>query len=302
MHEHLHEHLENTTLASKFRLVIGMTASIFFVELMGGIFSGSLALIADSMHVLMDVFALSLTLGAIILSQLPSTETRTYGWHRLEILAAIINGLFLLGVSLFIFKKAYYRLLNPHKVEAVSMSIIASLGLVINFIGLLKLKGPSRDLNLRSAYLHVLSDLSSSIGVVMGALLIKWTGLVKIDSILSILIGFLILYGAFRLLMESGHILLEGVPRGIKLEEVARAIHGVKGVLDVHDLHLWSVCSHILSLSCHLDIEEEANEKRDTLVEEITNLLKIKFSIGHATIQTNCLSCQKKIISQDLTH
>lgn len=299
----MHEHLEKTTPASKLKLAISLTAVIFIVELIGGIFSGSLALTADAMHVLMDVFALSLTLGAIILSQLPSTETKTYGWHRLEILAAIINGLFLAGVSLFIFKKAYYRLLHPQKIETISMSIIAILGLAVNFIVLMKLKsaGP-KDLNLRSAYLHVISDFSSSVGVVMGALFIKLTGLVRIDSILSILIGLLILYGAFRLLMESGHILLEGVPRGIKLEEVAGAIHSVKGVLDVHDLHIWSVCSHLLSLSCHIDVEEKAKEKRDSLVEEINKLLKTRFCISHSTIQTNCLSCQKKIVSQDLKH
>jgi cobalt-zinc-cadmium efflux system protein len=298
----MQEHPEKTTPASKLRLAIILTASIFFFELIGGILSGSLALIADAMHVLMDVFALSLSLGAIILSQLPSTETKTYGWHRLEILAAIINGLFLVGVSLFIFRKAYSRFLHPQRIEAVSMSIIAALGLVVNFIVLLKLKGPGQDLNLRSAYLHVISDFSSSVAVVIGALIIKWTGILSIDSILSLLIGLVILYGAGRLLNESGHILLEGVPRGIKLEEVASAIRGVKGVLGVHDLHIWSVCSHILSLSCHVDIEDALSEKRDSLVEEITNLLKTRFSISHATIQTDCLSCQKNIISQDLTH
>lgn len=287
---------------SKFRFAVFLTSSIFLLELIGGIVSGSLALIADSIHVLMDVFALSLSLGAIILSQLPSTETKTYGWHRLEILAAIINGLFLLGMSVIIFRKAYLRLLSPHEIEVVTMSIIALLGLVVNAVVLFKLKGTGRDINLRSAYLHVLGDFSSSIAVVIGAIIIKLTGVMRIDSILSIFIALLILYGAIRILLESGHILLEGVPHGIKLEDVATAIRKVGGVLDVHDIHIWSVCSHILSLSCHIDIEEKANEKRDALVNEISNLLKDKFCINHSTIQTNCLSCQRKVISQDLTH
>jgi cobalt-zinc-cadmium efflux system protein len=288
---------------SKLKFAIFLTSAIFLLELIGGIVSSSLALIADSMHVFMDVFALSLSLGAIILSQLPSTGTKTYGWHRLEILAAIVNGLFLIGISLFIFRRAYFRFFNPVHVEAVTMSVVAALGLLVNFIVLLKLKGTgSGDLNLRSAYLHVLGDFSSSIAVVIGAVVIKWTGFMQIDSILSIFIAFLILYGAFRILLESGHILLEGVPRGIKLAEVADAIRNVNGVLDVHDLHIWSVCSHISSLSCHVDIKEEVNEKRDALINEISNLLKDKFAIRHSTIQTNCLSCQKKIISQDLNH
>lgn len=285
------------------KFAIILTASILILEIAGGLFARSLALLADAGHVFMDVFALSLSLLAITLANLPSTETRTYGWHRTEVFAAFLNGLLLVFISLFIFREAYQRMLNPTEVLALPMFIVALIGMGVNIIVAWKLRHHDHhDLNIRSAYLHVLGDLSASVAVVVGAVIIRFTGWLLVDPILSIGIAILIFFGAAKILKESVHILLEGVPRNIKLKEVGAAFLRIPGVKNVHDLHIWSVCSHILSLSCHIEIKEEEHSRCAEILVQLKKMLRDKFGIRHSTIEVDSRACSENFISQDLNH
>lgn len=281
-------------------LVIGM---VLILEVVGGLLTHSLALLADAAHVFMDVFALALSLGAVALARRPATETRTYGWHRTEIFAALFNSLALLLVSLLIFREAYHRLMLPQQVLAGPMVGVATVGLGANALVAWRMHDPqSHDLNLRSAYLHVLGDLGASIAVVCGGLIMLLTNWHIVDPLLSIGIGLLIVVAAIRLLLETGHILLEGVPRDINLNEVAETVQAMPGVNGVHDLHIWTVCSHIYSLSCHVEVLPEQRPQADRLVADINALLKDKFRITHSTIQIDCPACAQERVTQDLAH
>ncbi len=296
-------HGEGGDPSRQLKFAISMTGAILVIEVVGGLITGSLALLADASHVFMDVFALSITLGAIKLARLPSTETRTFGWHRAEVIAALINGLLLMGISVQIFHKAYGRLLDPQPIRTGLMLAVALVGLVVNVIVGLKLRSMhSHDLNMRSAYLHVMGDLLASVAVIAGGVVILFTGLYVVDSILSIVIGLIVLAGAVRILMEAGHILLEGVPRGIKLGEVVSAIRDMPKVKNVHDVHIWSVCSHILSLSCHVAVGELARAEYEDVLRDIRHLLRNRFCIVHSTIEVDFGESSEDVVSQDLDH
>lgn len=285
------------------KLAIILTASVFVLEVAGGLLARSLALLADAGHVFMDVFALSLSLLAIVLASLPSTETRTYGWHRAEVFAAFLNGCLLLIVSLLIFREAYHRIIKPEEVLALPMFVAAVIGLGANMVVAWRLRRHDRhDLNIRSAYFHVIGDLFASVAVVTGAIIIRLTHWLIVDPLLSIGIAGLILFGSLRILRESVNILFEGVPRGVKLEEVATALRGMAGVKNVHDIHIWTVCSHILSLSCHVEIEEGQQGRWDNLLLELKRMLGDKFGIRHSTIEVDSIACSQDFISQDLKH
>ncbi len=296
-------HGEGGEPSRQLKFAIFMTGSILVVEVVGGLVTGSLALLADASHVFMDVFALSITLGAIKLARLPSTETRTFGWHRAEVIAALINGLLLIGISVEIFHKAYGRLLEPQPIRTGLMLCVALVGLVVNLIVGLKLRSlHSHDLNMRSAYLHVMGDLLASVAVIVGGVIILFTKLYVVDSILSMVIGLIVLVGAVRILLAAGHILLEGVPRGIRLAEVVSAIRDVPKVKNVHDVHIWSVCSHILSLSCHVAVGDLAHGEYDGVLRDIRHLLRSRFCIVHSTIEVGFGDSSEDVVSQDLDH
>ena len=294
---------EGLSTAHRLRFGILVVSVVLIMEVIGGLLTHSLALLADAAHLFMDVFALSLSLGAVALARLPATEKRTYGWHRTEIFAALVNSLVLVLVSLFIFREAYHRLLSPKEVLAGPMVVVAAIGLGANALVAWRMHDPhSHDLNLRSAYLHVLGDLGASVAVVFGGLIMWVTKWHIVDPLLSFGIGLLIIVAAIRLLLETTHILLEGVPREINLNEVAETIQAFPGVNGVHDLHIWSVCSHIYSLSCHVDVLPEQRPEADRLVADINTLLKDKFRITHSTIQIDCAACANERIGQDLAH
>jgi cobalt-zinc-cadmium efflux system protein len=294
---------EGYTTAQRLRFAILAVSLVLILEIIGGLLTHSLALLADAAHVFMDVFALGLSLGAVALARLPATETRTYGWHRSEIFAALLNSLALLLVSLLILREAYHRLVLPQQVLAGPMVVVAAIGLGANALVAWRMHDPhGHDLNLRSAYFHVLGDLGASIAVVAGGLIIWLTNWRIVDPLLSIGIGLVIVVAAIRLLLETTHILLEGVPREINLNEVAEAIQSLPGVNGVHDLHIWTVCSHIYSLSCHVEVLPEQRPEADRLVADINALLKDKFRITHSTIQVDCPACADERVTQDLAH
>ncbi len=280
-----------------------LTGIIFFVELAGGWLTNSLALISDAVHVFMDVFALMLSWFAIYISALPPTEKRTYGLHRVEVFVSFINGFTLVIISFYIIYKAFFRFINPLEVESVGMFVVAVAGMVVNGVVALWLREHAReDLNVRSAFLHVIGDAAASAGVIGGAVIIYITGLHQVDPVISVLISIVILAGAGRIIMESSHILLEGVPRDIDLREVLENMKSVKGVKGVHSLHIWSICHNTYALSAHVDIESPYRDRHSEILREITERLARKHHIFYTTLQPECAACATNDILRTIEH
>lgn len=288
----MHEHNHGTKLSSpdevkepKLRFAIALTAVILVVELIGGWWTGSLALLSDAGHVFGDVFALMLALMAFRLSLREPDERHTFGLHRAEVFAALINGLSLLAIAAVIFSKAYQRLMAPADVKSTEMLVIAVIGLAVNAIVLFRLRGHGGDINLRGAYLHVMGDLLASVGVVVAAVLIAFTGRHVIDPIISAGIGLLILVSAVRISHESVHILLEGVPRGIDLNEIAAALTELDKVTGVHHIHAWSVCSNYTAFSAHVTATVRDPQQQRQVHLAVEDILKRRFGFSETTIE-----------------
>ncbi len=290
------EHNHNTSNSEPKVLLIPLfiTALMTLVEFFGGILSGSLALIGDAGHMLTDTLALGLSFFALKLSKRPADAKRTYGFHRTEILVTLLNGLTLIFISGYIFYEAYKRFLSPPEIKAPLMLSVASLGLVVNIIGILVLKGSSKtNLNIRGAFLHILGDALSSIGVIVAGIIIFFTKFYLIDPIVAILIGGIILRGAINLITESSNILLEAVPKHLRVETISKELIKIQGIKNMHDLHLWTISSGIYALSGHLVIEDQMVSKSDQILKEANRILQEKFGITHTTLQMECLACSK---------
>lgn len=278
--------------AAKLRLAIPLTLAVFVAELAGGLWSSSLALLSDSLHVLFDATALGLSYAAIVLAARPASDRHSYGLHRGEILAALANGLTVALIAAWIFFEAWERLQSPRPVRVGGMMGVAFAGLVANAVVARLLHGHHHDdLNVRGAYLHVLGDLLASAAVVAGGAVIWATGWTLVDPLLGFAIGLLLLWGAGRLVRESLHVLMEGVPAGITVEGVAAAVRGVPGVADFHRVHIWSLCSHIRALSAHVTVDDAAGRDAHAVLDEINALLHERFGITHTTLQSACRGC-----------
>lgn len=295
MHVHMHSHGHGGAADSTgrhriaerrgLRITLMLTVAILVAEVVGGYLSNSLALLADAGHMLTDVLAVALAYLALGFATRPPTDSKTYGWYRLEVLAALVNGVTLVVMSLFIFWESYERFFEPPEISTGTMLAVAIIGLLANSAGLVFLSGHGGSLNMRGAYLHVLGDLLSSVAVVAGGVFMLLTGNYLVDPILSVLIGLIIIFGAYRLLRESVDVLLEAIPSGIELEDVGRGIAEVKGVIGVHDLHVWSLTSGMNALSCHVEVRTTTLAESDALLRQINELLRREFSITHTTIQ-----------------
>jgi cobalt-zinc-cadmium efflux system protein len=280
-----------------------LTGFIFLVEVTAGFLTNSLALLSDAAHVLTDLVSLALALFAILLSALPATDTRTYGWHRSEVLAALINGLTLVVISGFIVFEAVHRLSAPEPVKSVGMLAAAAFGLVVNLFVVHRLHGhDEHDLNLRSAFLHVVGDVLISAGVIVGAVIIYYTGWYLVDPILSIIFSLVILRGAIKVLYEASHILLEGVPKGLDINAVVDEIKEVNHVLDVHRLHVWSICPSISALSAHIMIDPDYHGERKKIIDDINCRLISCFHINHSTLQLEKGECEFNNLVCDIAH
>jgi len=270
---------------------------IFLVELAGGFVSNSLALLSDAGHMLTDAMALTLALLATIFAARPATKERTYGFYRLEILSALFNGSVLTLLSLYIFYEAVQRFLQPVTVRSDILLMVATVGLLANLgAAVILVKNSRENLNVHGAFLHVLSDLGSSVAVIIGGLMIRYFGWYYVDPMLGILIGILILRGAVYLVLDSINILIEGAPKGVSAEEVAKTIQGTKGVKDLHDLHIWTITSGINAASAHVIIEDAQAGRAAEILKEINQKLKDKYQITHSTFQTECASCPEGLI------
>ncbi len=296
-----------------FLLSLGLTAVTFFVELAGGLLTGSLALLSDSAHVFLDVFALGTSYLAIRAAARPADDTHSYGFHRLEVLAALVNGLTLLIVSVGIFYEAWRRWAEPPAIRTGGMLAVAIAGLAVNLIVARVLHGHTagharadghtpgacdlpadRDLNVHSAYLHVIGDALSSAGVILAAVLIRLTGWTRLDPLMSAVIGLIILTGSFRVLRRSVHILVEGVPEGMGTKAVLTAMRKVEGIKEIHDLHIWNICAGTTALSAHVVADEKAGLPADSVIGSLNAMLLEKFGIDHTTIQIEGKPCGRE--------
>ncbi len=290
-------------LRGRFKLAIALTAVIFFAEAAGGFLFNSLALLSDAAHVFMDVFSLALSWLALYICSMPPTETRTYGWHRSEVFAAFINGVTLLFVSLIIFYEAYQRLLSPLEVKGLGTMVVALIGLIVNIIVASWFKGHTHeDLNIRSAYLHIVWDAVASVGVLLSGAVIYYTGWFIADPIISIGIGAIIIIGAVRIILDSAHILLEGVPKDVDIRKIVEDIKGIDGVNGIHTLHIWSICSNIHAMSAHIDIKEGARDRRGEIVALINERLAKNYHIFYTTLQAECEGCSADQLFRIMEH
>jgi cobalt-zinc-cadmium efflux system protein len=294
MTEHTHSTLSLISSNQRRLLVaLSITGLMTIVELAGGLISNSLALIGDAGHMFTDTLALGLSLFALNLAKRPASQTKTYGYYRAEILAALVNGTILVLVSGYIFYEAYHRFVEPPEVRGGLMLIVAAIGLAANVVGISVLRSAgSRNLNVKGAFLHMWSDTLSSVGVIAAGAIIFVTGRTIADPIISIIIGVLILRGAGGLVWESINILLEAVPKNLDVSRINDAIRKIKGVRDIHDVHLWAITSGMYAMSCHLLIEDQMVSNCTQIVDEVNRMLSQEFGISHSTVQLECEECE----------
>lgn len=302
-HPHEHEHHDiDRSLKKRLLISILVTGFIFFAELIGGYLTNSLALMSDAAHVFMDVFALTLSWFAIYISQMPPSETRTYGLHRVEVFVSFINSFVLVLITLFIFYQAYLRLFSPEPIESIGMMAVAVIGLIVNIgVALWLSHYAASDLNIKSAFIHVLGDAAASVGVIIGAAVIYFTNWYPVDPLISILIGGIIVFGAFGIMKESSHILLEGVPKDIDYSHIMEDIKGTEGILSVHSLHIWSICHNVYALSAHLDIIPTQRWRMGEIFSEINEKLS-EHHIYYTTLQAECSGCNPDDIFGKIAH
>jgi cobalt-zinc-cadmium efflux system protein len=282
------------------KIAILLTSFYFIVEVVGGFLSGSLSLLGDAGHMLRDVFSLLITLGAMRIAKRLPAKTKTFGYHRVEILAAFINGLLLVGISLWIFLEAVERFAKPIPVKSPLMFFVAFIGLIVNLYVALKLHG-SDDLNIKAAFLHVFTDALASFGVIFAAAWIFFTGQTIIDPILSVLIAFFILSTAFTVIRDALNILLEFTPKNIDLNNLIKAIEKIEGVEGIHDIHLWSLCSNLNVMDAHIFTNISDMDKIEYLKTKIKGELE-KFNIKHSTLEFESEECVRKKRIEKIEH
>lgn len=281
-HEHGHSHRQDRNLR-RLGLTLGLAVTYMVAEFVGGLLTGSLALLADAGHMLSDSASLGLALFAIWIAGRPRTPERTFGYHRTEILAALANGATLVAIAALVTVEAWERFQNPRPVDGVPMLLIAAGGLLVNLAGVAILHGgKDESLNVRGAWLHVLADTLGSLQALVAGILIWQLDWNWADPLASVLISVLILWSAWALLRESVHVLMEGTPAHIDTGEVAAAIRSVEGVRDVHDLHVWTITSGFDALSVHARCEDD---DRDAILTRVRRTLRERFAIDHSTIQ-----------------
>jgi cobalt-zinc-cadmium efflux system protein len=288
LHHHGHHHGTANILKWSFFATILFVA----VEAFAGFHSGSLALVSDAGHNFTDALALVLAALGVYMQSKPADSVKTFGYHRAGVLTAFFNALTLVCISGFIFYEAWQRFVHPQPIEAWTMFWVAVAGLALNGGIMWSLHSEKdHDLNIRAAFVHMLGDAVSSVGIIAGSIAIHYTGFAVIDPILSVLIGILIVWTAWDIIQESLNVLLEGLPRGMELNEVTGAMRQIDGVIDVHDLHIWSLGSSAHALSCHVLIEDMPPSESTAILQRINEVL-CKYEINHTTVQFEHTKCE----------
>jgi len=293
---HSHDHSSRSAKGSgRLKLALSLTFFYMIAEAAGGWLTNSLALLADAGHMLTDVGALSLTLFAIWFAGRPATSKKTYGYYRLEILAAFVNGIALVLISIWILFEAFGRWQSPPEIDAVTMTGVAAGGLIVNIIAAFLLHSEvEHNLNIRGAWLHVIGDMLGSVAAIVAGLAIIVFGWAWADAVCSALISFIIIYGAWRLILDSVNILLEGTPAHIDLSAVEKAIVDTAGVDGVHDLHIWTISSGLEALSAHISHDESVQHSE--LLAAVRTKLHDSFGIDHLTIQMETLDHEAEAV------
>jgi cobalt-zinc-cadmium efflux system protein len=294
-HDHSHSHGHDHSHAGTGRALIAsllLTLGFVVFEAVAGFRASSLALLSDAGHNFADAFALLLAAFGFYLQSRPANAVKTYGYQRAGVLAAFVNAVSLVVLALFLFYESYERLRNPQPVVESTMIVVAAIGLVMNLFIVWRLGGHGHDMNIRAAWIHMLGDAMSCVAIIAGAVVIHYTGLQKIDPVLSILIGLMIVWSGWGIIQDSLNILLEGLPKGLALEEVTGGMRGVEGVIDVHDLHIWSLGSQAHALSCHVLIDDVPPSTSEGILRSIKQVLCDRFSINHSTIQFEHVKCE----------
>jgi cobalt-zinc-cadmium efflux system protein len=297
--------MDSLSTRKRLTLAIFFTSLVLVAEAVGGILANSLALLSDAAHMFGDVFALCLSWFALKIACSPSTHTKTYGLHRMEIFAAFLNGVLLVIMAGWIFYEAIERFQNPSTVDSQTVIVIAIIGLITNLTVLFVLKEHgmhSHDLNMKGAFFHVLGDTIASVGVIIGAVIMMATGWYVIDALLSAAIAVLLIWGPKSILSDSVHILLEGVPKGISIVEVKKELTAIPAIREIHELHIWSICSNIYALSAHALVNDQKVNQVEAVLTEIQELLKNKFNITHSTVQFESRPCQDGEVLCEINH
>ncbi len=270
----------------KLKIIFVVSISTFVFQITGGILSNSLALIADSFHLLIDFSAIGITLFAFRIANKPHSPKLTFGFHRAEIIAAFINGITLIIMAAIILFEAYQRFLHPSEIETEILLIFASIGLAANIVMMVLLKPQSKsNLNIKGAYLHVLGDLISSIGVIVGAIIIYFTAFPIIDTIVSVGIAIVIIRSGLSLCKKCLHIFMEGTPSEINSKDISKELENFEEITEIHDLHVWTLTSNLYAMTVHVKVKPEFLQKTNELLKKINQTMKQQFGITHCTIQ-----------------
>jgi len=277
---------KNSKIEKRLWIVFFIAVSLFLFELVGGILSNSLALIADSLHVMLDFVAIGISLFAFRIARRNHTSKLTFGFHRAEIVAAFVNGITLIAVSVFIIIEAYKRFFEPPEIDAILLVSFAGIGLVTNILMAKMLhKDSESNLNVHGSYLHVMGDLLSSIGVIIGAIIMIITNSFIIDVIVSVGIAIIIARSGIILCKKCLHIFMEGTPEEIKISEVSQELLKIDEIVDVHELHVWTLTSNLFSMSVHVIVKLECLKHTNEIIRTINHTMKENFGITHCTIQ-----------------
>jgi cobalt-zinc-cadmium efflux system protein len=302
--EHEHTHITDLSRSTTRRLVLSISLTAVFVlfEVAAGLFANSLALLTDAAHNVTDVLALALTWWALHFTAKPAHSGKTYGYHRAGILVALVNSTTLVMIALGIFYDAYRRLLAPPEVKADVLIGVGVVAVIVNLgTALLVRRGSQHDLNLRSAYMHLMGDVLSTVGAVVAGIVIRFTGLNWLDPLVSIFIGLLILWNAWGILRESVNILMEATPADVDVQAVVDSILHVEGVRGVHDLHIWSITRGLRTLSAHILTDDIPISDGTKIQAAVSQLLDTQYGIAHATLQLECEGCLPAGLYCDIT-
>lgn len=293
---HSHNHSSQTSTARLF-ITVALNFVISVAEIIGGLISGSLSLISDALHNFSDGIAVILSYIAIKYKMKPSNKNFTFGYKRAEILAAVFNAAVLIGISLYLFVEAYERFLNPGKIEGDLMIIVASIGLAANIIGTLLLKAGSKDsINIKSAYLHLLSDAVSSFGVIVGGIFIYYSDIYWIDPLLTVLISIYIIKESYEIVRESVNVLMMAAPPDIEIDKIVKELLKLDELTNIHHVHIWRITENEIHFEAHAEVRDIHVSETEIILNKIEKILHNKFDIHHVTIQFECDRCNIKNI------
>jgi cobalt-zinc-cadmium efflux system protein len=292
--------MEGKNTEKYLKIAIILTFGYFIVEIIGGLVSGSLSLLGDAGHMFRDVISLSITLSALKIAKKLPSKTKTFGYHRVEILAAFFNGLLLILISGWIFREALQRFQNPVPIESFVMFFTALIGLIVNIYVAFTLRG-NQDINIKSAFLHVFTDALASFAVILASIWIFFTGKTIIDPILGGVIAIFVLFSAFTIIRDSLNILLEFTPKGINFDKLAETIENIEGVEGIHNIHLWSLCSNLYVMDAHIFTNISTMSDIENIKIKIKKSLE-KFNIKHSTLEFECKECIRKKKVEKMEH